>query len=75
MKTERTQIHLLSDALVAVAPLDLKVPHISNNASLVAMKVDKLLVTDKITTSSKKFVSHVYQTPQTARMNFEKLLS
>ena len=59
MKTERTQIHLLSDALVAVAPLDLKVPHISNSASLVAMKVDKLLVTDKITTSSKKFVSHV----------------
>ena len=59
MKTERTQIHLLSDALVAVAPLDLKVAHISNNASLVAMKVDKLLVTDKITTSSKKFVSHV----------------
>ena len=59
MKTERTQIHLLSDALVAVAPLDLKVPPISNNASLVAMKVDKLLVTDKITTSSKKFVSHV----------------
>ena len=59
MKTERTQIHLLSDALVAVAPLDLKVPHNSNNASLVAMKVDKLLVTDKITTSSKKFVSHV----------------
>ena len=59
MKTERTQIHLLSDALVAVAPLDLKVSHISNNASLLAMKVDKLLVTDKITTSSKKFVSHV----------------
>ena len=58
MKTERTQIHLLSDALVAVAPLDLKVPHISNNASLAAMKVDKLLVTDKITTSSNKFVSH-----------------
>ena len=59
MKTERTQIHLLSDALVAVAPLDLKVPHISNKASLLAMKVDKLLLTDKITTSSKKFVSHV----------------
>ena len=57
MKTERTQIHLLSDALVAVAPLDLKVPHISNNASLVAMKLDKLLVRDNITTSSNKFVS------------------
>ena len=58
MKTDRTQIHLLSDALVAVAPLDLKVPHISHNASFVAMKLDKLLVRDKITTSSKKFVSH-----------------
>ena len=55
MKTERTQIHLLSDALVAVAPLDLKV---SNNASLFAMKLDKLLVRDKITTLSNRFVSH-----------------
>ena len=54
MKTERTQIHLLSDALVAVAPLDLKV---SNNASLFAMKLEKLLVRDNITTSSNKFVS------------------
>ena len=27
MKTERTQIHLLSDVLVAVASLDLKVPN------------------------------------------------
>ena len=26
MKTERTQIHFLSDVLVAVASLDLKVP-------------------------------------------------
>ena len=26
MKTEKTQIHFLSDVLVAVAPLDLKVP-------------------------------------------------
>ena len=29
MKTERTQIHFLSDVLVAVASLDLKVPIIS----------------------------------------------
>ena len=28
MKTERTQIHFLSDVLVAVASLDLKVPNI-----------------------------------------------
>ena len=27
MKTERTQIHFLSDVLVAVASLDLKVPN------------------------------------------------
>ena len=29
MKTERTQIHFLSDVLVAFASLDLKVPHVS----------------------------------------------
>ena len=29
MKTEKTQIHFLSDVLVAVAPLDLKVPTMS----------------------------------------------
>ena len=28
IKTEKTQIHFLSDVLVAVAPLDLKVPSI-----------------------------------------------
>ena len=55
IKTERTQIHLFSDVLVAVAPLDLKV---SNNASLFAMKLDKSLVRDKITTLSNRFVSH-----------------
>ena len=27
MKTERTQVHFLSDVLVAVASLDLKVPN------------------------------------------------
>ena len=27
MKTEKTQIHFLDDVLVAVAPLDLKVPN------------------------------------------------
>ena len=30
IKTERTQIHFLSDVLVAVASLDLKVPNITN---------------------------------------------
>ena len=29
MKTERTQIHFLSDVLVAVASLELKVPNIN----------------------------------------------
>ena len=29
IKTERTQIHFLSDVLVAVASLDLKVPNIA----------------------------------------------
>ena len=29
MKTERTQIHFLSDVLVAVASLDLKVPNMN----------------------------------------------
>ena len=28
LKTERTQIHFLSDVLVAVASLDLKVPYV-----------------------------------------------
>ena len=27
MKTEKTKIHFLSDVLIAVAPLDLKVPN------------------------------------------------
>ena len=30
-KTERTHIHFLSDVLVAVASLDLKVPNVSGN--------------------------------------------
>ena len=29
IKTEKTQIHFLSDVLVAFASLDLKVPHVS----------------------------------------------
>ena len=33
MKTERTQIHFLSDVLVAVASLDLKVPNILKERS------------------------------------------
>ena len=32
IKTERTQIHFLSDALVAVASLDLKVPIVGAGA-------------------------------------------
>ena len=32
IKTERTQIHFLSDVLIAVASLDLKVPIILNSA-------------------------------------------
>ena len=41
IKTERTQIHFLSDVLVAVASLDLKVP----NGSLVADVILSQLVT------------------------------
>ena len=35
MKTERTQIHFLSDVLVAVASLDLKVPNKEGRTRLV----------------------------------------
>ena len=41
MKTERTQIHFLSDVLVAVASLDLKVPSVTQSRRLVEMaKID-----------------------------------
>ena len=33
IKTEKTQIHFLSDVLVAVAPLDLKVPNDERNCT------------------------------------------
>ena len=34
IKTERTQIHFLSDVLIAIASLDLKVPRPYNRAKL-----------------------------------------
>ena len=41
MKTERAQIHFLSDVLVAVASLDLKVPSVTQSRRLVEMaKID-----------------------------------
>ena len=46
MKTERTQIHFLSDVLVAVASLDLKVPKIVRVNDLFqfcAVAVDNIL--------------------------------
>ena len=33
IKTKKTQIHFLSDVLVAVAPLDLKVPNVTGSCT------------------------------------------
>ena len=40
MKTERTQIHFLSDVLVAVVSLDLKVPNDTPNTAAMIMERD-----------------------------------
>ena len=39
IKTERTQIHFLSDVFVAVASLDLKVPNIRAHADIVRLRL------------------------------------
>ena len=41
IKTERTQIHFLSDVLVAVASLDLKVPNFLDSGTGISFNVMK----------------------------------